>query len=197
MVTREHRLISITRPLILLPEVLGKNSKLSEVLWNFSRYKGKERLTLKQNPHFYKDLPGKYEADFQSDPIEQFLDALGDFKGDSLDRDRPKPKPKPKISVLVDRQGRIYLESAQGSRAFGNVWCPQKAIIFKGSSPAFLTFPAFDIMQMSAESSRVKRLSGRPLKACQNCSIAKRFLHRQIPWSGNHCMTGQNQSAAC
>lgn len=113
----------------VVTQVLGKGSKLSEVLWNFSRYKGKKHLTLKQSPHFYKDLPEKYEDDFQRDPIEQFLDALGDSKGDSLDQDTPKPKPK--ISVLTNRQGRIYLESGQGSRAFGNVWCPQKAIIFK------------------------------------------------------------------
>ncbi|KAF8497898.1 hypothetical protein F5888DRAFT_1827814 [Russula emetica] len=116
---------------VTVTQVLGKKSKLSEVLWNFSRYKGNKRLTLKQNPHFYKHLPRKYEDDFQSDPIEieYFLDALGDSKGDSLDRDRPKLKPK--ISVLTDREGRIYLESGQGSRAFGNVWCPQNAIIFK------------------------------------------------------------------
>jgi hypothetical protein len=128
---------------------------LTEVLWNFSRYRDNRRLTLKQNPHFYKDLPGTYKDDFQSDPIEQFFDALGDSKGDSLDRD--KSKPAPKISVLTDRQGRIYLESGQDSRAFGNVWCPQKAIIFKGSSLIFSKFAAFDILQMSAASSRVKR----------------------------------------
>jgi hypothetical protein len=117
---------------------------LSEVLWNFSRYPDNRRLTLKQNPHFYKDLPGKYGDDFQSDPIEQFLDALGDSKVDSQHRDRPRLKPK--ITVLTDRQGRIYLESGQSSRAFGNVWCPQKAIIFKGSSFLFSTFAAFDIL---------------------------------------------------
>ena len=160
----------------MVPEVLGKSSNSSEVLWNFSRFKGNQRVTLKQNPHFYKDLPGKYGDDFQSDPIVQFLDALGDSKGDSLGRDRPKPKPK--ISVLTDRQGRIYLESGQGPRAFGNVWCPQKAIIFKGSSLTFPNFAGFDILQMSAESSRVKRSSGRPLKASLSCNSARRLLHR-------------------
>lgn len=145
MVTREYRLINITLSLILYPEVLGKNSTLSEVLWNFSRYPdNNRRLTLKQNPHFYKDLPGKYEDDFKSYPIEQFLDALGDSKGDSQNRDGHKLKPK--ITVLTDRQGRIYLESGQCSRAFGNVWCPQKAIIFKGPSFLFLKFSAFDTL---------------------------------------------------
>jgi hypothetical protein len=114
---------------------------LSEVLWNFSLCKGNSRVTHKQNPYFYKDLPEKYEDDFQSDPIEQFLDALGDSKGDSLDRDTPRPKPK--IFVLTDRQGRIYLKSGQRSRAFGNVWCPQNAIIFKGLSFLFFNFCRF------------------------------------------------------
>lgn len=139
IVTREHRLINTIQSLILffVPEVLGKSSNISEVLWNFSRYKGNKRLTLKQNPHFYRDLPRRYEDDFESNPIEEFLDALGDFKGGSLD------KPKPKISVLTDRQGRIYLGSGRDPRAFGNVWCPQNAIIFKGSSFTFSTFAAF------------------------------------------------------
>lgn len=101
---------------------------MSEVLWNFSLCKGNARVTLKQNPHFYKDLPEKYEDDFQKDPIEDFLDAFDDFKQDSLDRDRPKPK----IFVLTDGKGRIRLVSGQGSRIFGNIWCPQDAIIFKG-----------------------------------------------------------------
>jgi len=194
VVTREYRLLKHHSVSEFVPEVLGESSKLSEVLWNFSRYKDKRRLTLKQNPHFYKDLPVKYEDNFQRDPVDQFLDALGDPKGDSLDRDRPKPK----ISVLTDRQGRIYLESGQVPRAFGNVWCPQKAIIFKGSSLTFSTFATFDILQMSAESSRVKRSSGRPLKASLIYSIARSLLlHRQAPWSGSHCRTGQNQSTAC
>jgi hypothetical protein len=142
VVTREHRLTNITLSLIFLPEVLGKSSKLSEILWNFSLCKGNARVTLKQNPHFYKDLPGKYEDGFQCYPIEQFTDALRDSKGDSLERYRPKPK----ISVLTDRPGRIYLESGQDSRAFGNVWCPQNAIIFKGSSFLFSKFAAFDTL---------------------------------------------------
>jgi hypothetical protein len=101
--------------------MLGEGSNLSEVLWNFSRYKEPERhLTLKQNPHFYKDLPCRsreYGDGFRSDPIDGFLNTPGH-----------------KIFVLTDRQGRIYLETGQTPRVFGNVWCPQKSIIFKGSS---------------------------------------------------------------
>jgi hypothetical protein len=110
-----------------VPEVLGEGSNLSEILWNFSRYKDpKERLTLKQNPHFYRDLPREYRDDFQRNPIENFLDT-----------------PEHKIFVLTDRQGLVYLESGQGPRAFGNVWRPQTALIFKGSSLAFSKISPF------------------------------------------------------
>ena len=115
--------------------MLGEGSNLSEVLWNFSRFKDQRRLTLKQNPHFYKDLDCRrqYGDEFQSDPIESFLDTPGH-----------------KIYVLTDRPGRVYLEQGQVSRAFGNVWCPQKSIIFKGSSvvridPRPSIFANFDI----------------------------------------------------
>ncbi|KAI0268967.1 hypothetical protein BGY98DRAFT_1101358 [Russula aff. rugulosa BPL654] len=112
-------------------QVLSKNSDLQEVLWNFSRYKpaDKRRLTLKQNPHFYEDLPRKYKDDFRCDPIE-IRNLLGKLEWHSLDKDSPGPK----ITVLTHRQGRIYIKSGQESRAFGNVWCPKgspKAIIFK------------------------------------------------------------------
>ena len=115
--------------------MLGEGSNLSEVLWNFSRYTGKERekrLTLGQHPHFYRGLPlvsREYGDDFQSDPIENFLDTSS---------------PEHKIFVLTNRQGRVYLESGKDPRAFGNVWCPQRTIIFKGSSLAFSKFAHFD-----------------------------------------------------
>jgi hypothetical protein len=101
---------------------------LQEILWNFSRYKDKRRLTLKQNPHFYEALPlfpEKYGGKFRTDPIETFQ-----FE---------------KISVLTDnsgRTGRVFLETAEGTRAFGNVWVPKDAIIFKGSRLSFSVFLA-------------------------------------------------------
>lgn len=111
--------------LTLIPEVLCKDSNLAEILWNFGRCKGETRLTLKQNPHFYKYLPRSreaYECDFRCDPIYTFEH--------------------PTIIVLTDNlgpAGRVFLESDQETRAFGNVWVPNRAIIFKGPrlSPAF------------------------------------------------------------
>ncbi|KAI9507837.1 hypothetical protein F5148DRAFT_63791 [Russula earlei] len=99
----------------VVKQELGKGSKLTEILWNFARYKDERRLTLSQNPHFYKHLPGSkadYRDNFRTDPTEDFSEPT-------------------RIYVLTDRPGRIYLESDQTSRAFGNVWAPSKAIIFK------------------------------------------------------------------
>jgi hypothetical protein len=171
-------------------EVLGEGSNLSEVLWNFSRYTGKERekrLTLKQSPHFYKSLPRApldYGDDFQSDPIENFLDT-----------------PEHKIFVLTNRQGRVYLESEKDPRAFSNVWCPQRAIIFKGSFLAFSKFAhldtSLDNLQTSVESSRVKGLSGHPSQArALTYGIAWRVSHWRILWIGSHYRTGDNQFTA-
>ncbi|KAH9955996.1 hypothetical protein BC827DRAFT_1271203 [Russula dissimulans] len=99
----------------IVKQELSKGSKLTEILWNFARYKDGRRLTLSQNPHFYKDLPRNkdgYRDDFQREPTEDFSGSAGIF-------------------VLTDRPGRVYLESDQNARAFGNVWAPSKAMIFK------------------------------------------------------------------
>jgi hypothetical protein len=118
IVKREYQLTdTVLHYLTLLSEELSKGSKLTEILWNFARYKDGRRLTLSQNPHFYKDLPRNkdgYRDDFQREPTEDFSGSAGIF-------------------VLTDRPGRVYLESDQNARAFGNVWAPSKAMIFKGS----------------------------------------------------------------
>jgi hypothetical protein len=103
--------------------VLRKSPTLEEILWNFSRFKDpKKRLTLSQNPHFYAWLPSspeEYDAKFRTYPIESFLHT-------GITR----------VHVLTDNPGstgRVFLETAQDTRAFGNSWIPNKAIIFKGS----------------------------------------------------------------
>jgi len=110
------RSLMVSDPIL---EVLGQSSHTKEILWNFSRFKDGRRLTLKDNPHFYKKLPTsaeKYEGQFRTDPVETFQQE--------------------KISVLTDNPGltgRLFLETAKEKRAFGNVWVPKEAIIFKGS----------------------------------------------------------------
>jgi hypothetical protein len=109
----------------LITEVLCSKSNQNEILWNFSRFEDERRLTLKQNPHFYNALPTspeKYGDNFltEPEPIETCLH---------------KRKIR-KISVLTDslgQAGRVFLKTAKQIRAFGNVWVPKNAIIFKGS----------------------------------------------------------------
>ena len=101
-----------------IPEFLSESSDISEVLWNFSRFKGERRLTLKDNPHFYEELPRspeEYGDKFLMEPIETFMHK--------------------RISVLTDnlgQAGQVFLKTAKKTRAFGNVCVPKNAIIFKG-----------------------------------------------------------------
>jgi hypothetical protein len=127
VVRREHRVRMLMSLLFLtfVLEELGRGTSVQEVLWNFSRFKDERRLTLKQNPHFYLGLPtsqNAYGGDFSVEPIENFQHA--------------------KICVLTDKPGRVFLETDKNRRAFGNLWVPDKAIIFKGSSITFY-FPCF------------------------------------------------------
>ena len=120
-----------------IPEVLSESSDISEVLWNFSCFKGESRLTLKDNPHFYERLPKSaehYEGQFQADPIETFQHE--------------------KISVLTDNPrltGRVFLETTEKKLAYGNIWVPKKAIIFKGmyhSCIPFLALPSDTLLDV-------------------------------------------------
>ncbi|KAH9173176.1 hypothetical protein EDB89DRAFT_743725 [Lactarius sanguifluus] len=100
----------------VVEQMLGEETSVQEILWNFSRLEGKKRITLKQNPHFYKGLPNsarEYNDEFTSDPIVKFWDATDE------------------IWVLTDERSRVYLETEKRTRAFGNFWVPDEAIIFK------------------------------------------------------------------
>ena len=110
--------------LIQTPVVLNENPSSAEILWNFSRFKDQRRLTLKQNPHFYTYLPASPEAyggEFEIEPTENFRHAN-------------------KFYVLMDRPGLAYVKTDQYSRCFGNFWCPNSAVIFKGEHALF-SFP--------------------------------------------------------
>jgi hypothetical protein len=105
--------------LIYAPEMLGVKPSLSEILWNFSRYKDRARITLEQNPHFYSSLPADesaYTPMFKRHP-------LGDLS---------ILKPHDIVYVLVDRPGRVFLETEREERSFGNVWMLNGTLIFKG-----------------------------------------------------------------
>ena len=103
-----------------MPVIIDPSSGLLDVLWMFSRFMGEnQRITLKQNPHFYKRLPTTPEAyggEFRMKPTLTFQHE--------------------RISVLIDSSGhagRVFLEAAGSTRAFGNVWVVNDVIVFKGS----------------------------------------------------------------
>ena len=157
-----------------MPEVLSQNSTIQEVLWNFSRLR-ENRLTLKQNPHFYKfrDIPStaeRYNGRFTVDPIAEDKDFQVQFQH-------------AKICVITDsdKPGRIFLETPQHRRAFGNVWHvpDNNAIIFKGASLT-LPFPSFlTAFQTSVESLRAKRSFMKISKVHPICGISRSFHRRQ------------------
>ncbi|KAI0284476.1 hypothetical protein BC826DRAFT_1055833 [Russula brevipes] len=104
---------------VVARQMVSRSSSVQEVLWNFSRLKGDKRLTLRDNPHFYVDLPTSqeaYQGGFKTDPVEDFRNA-------------------DKYYVLFDRPGWVFLKFGKKTRAFGNIWTtgPDGAIIFKGS----------------------------------------------------------------
>ncbi len=99
--------------------MLSAKPSVSEILWNFSRYKDRARITLEQNPHFYSNLPAEesaYTPMFKRHPLGDLILAL---------------KPHDTVYVLVDRPGRVFLETEGRKRSFGNVWMLNGTLIFK------------------------------------------------------------------
>ena len=122
IVHRMHRSMSIgvLDNLIHAPEILSAKPSLSEILWNFSRYKDHARITLEQNPHFYSSLPveaSAYTPMFKQHPLGDLSMAL---------------KPHDTVYVLIDRPGRVFIECEGERRTFGNVWSLNGTLIFKG-----------------------------------------------------------------
>ncbi|KAH9169796.1 hypothetical protein EDB89DRAFT_1391699 [Lactarius sanguifluus] len=107
---------------VIVRQMLSTKPPLSEILWNFSRYKDRARITLEQNPHFYSSLPvdeSAFTPIFTRHPLGDLSLAL---------------KPHDTVYVLVDRPGHVFLETEGGSRRFGNVWMLNGTLIFKDSS---------------------------------------------------------------
>lgn len=100
--------------------MLSAEPSLSEILWNFGRCKGRARVTLEQNPHFYSSLPSD-ESTFT--PL---------FKRRPLGDLRMALKPHDTVYVLVDRTGRMFFETEGEKRSFGNVWMLNGSLILKG-----------------------------------------------------------------
>ena len=101
----------------LVPVVLSNSPSVQEILWIFSRFKDKkQRLTLRDNPHFYVNLPTTpeaYEDNVKIDPTEDFRHSN-------------------EFYVLSDKPELVHIMTDRDWLSVGNFWCPQSAIIFKG-----------------------------------------------------------------
>jgi hypothetical protein len=110
--------------------VLSDSPSLQEILWNFSRFKDeKQRLTLRDNPHFYSD-PISLEA--RRDSLK--IDPTDDFRHAD------------KFYVLTDKPEPLYIVTDWGLQSFGNFWCLQNAVIFKGFASFFYSPPVSDVL---------------------------------------------------
>ena len=117
-----------SRYLILVSVRLSNNPSLQEVLWKFCHFRDeKKRLTLRDNPHFYSELPTSPDAygdNVKIDPTEDFRHA-------------------DKFYVLTDHPELVHIVSDEVSQYFGNIWRPQNVIIFKGLGGLFSGFLLF------------------------------------------------------
>ena len=101
-------------------EVLSANPSFPEVLWNFSRYAGRARITLEQNPHFYLRCAADestYTPMFQRRPLQ---DLSGALENDDT------------VYVLFDGPRRVFLDTELESKIFGNVWSLNGILVFRG-----------------------------------------------------------------
>jgi len=94
---------------------------MSELLWTFSRLPKDQRITLKQNPHFYysRDLPDRppaYDDNFVLKPVKELV----------TEKDL-------KMSILLDRNGQIFFDHEKFSKTYGNLWKPHNTVILKGN----------------------------------------------------------------
>ena len=142
--------------------MLSQSPSLEEILWNFSRFRGRRRLTLRDNPHFYAELPTS-------------LDAFGDsIKIDPTDDFRHAAK----FYVLVDKLKLVHIMTDQGSQSFGNFWCPNNAVIFKGLGIFFCFPPVSDILPDICGTLRGERIIMESLRGayCRFCKQLPRAM---------------------
>ena len=109
--------------------MFNTSPSLPEILWNFSRYEDRARITLEQNPHFYLHCPVD-ESEYT--PMFQYRS----LQGPSLALEHNGT-----VYVLLDGPIHVFLDIERNLRIFGNVWSLNSVLIFKGSlhvSPSLL-----------------------------------------------------------
>ncbi|KAH9172528.1 hypothetical protein EDB89DRAFT_889066 [Lactarius sanguifluus] len=100
-------------------EEFSTRPSLPEILWNFSRYKDRARVTLEQNPHFYLRFPADESGYmFQCHPLYD----LGTLRHNYT------------VYVLFDGPGRVFLDIEHKLRIFANVWLLNGSLVFRDRS---------------------------------------------------------------
>jgi len=108
----------------VLEVLTGKfgSSVLAEILWNFGHFDDKDRITLAQNPHFYRGLPTSwsgYGVGFESQPTTHYHD---------------------KVYVVINNSHRVLLQCIERPRVLDNIWVTNGILIVRGSCiPFFLS----------------------------------------------------------
>ena len=160
--------------LILVSEELHSSAGLLEVLFKFDKpgpfganeWKIWKCSTLRDNPHFYTDLPTSPEAygdKFEINPTEDIRHA-------------------DKFYVLTDKPEPVHIMTDGGLQSFGNFWCPKNAIIFKGLG-IFFAFPLIsDVLLDMCGRLRGQSIIEESLRGtyCQ-CGSCKRFPVSVVP----------------
>lgn len=104
---------------VTVSQELSASPSISEILWNFGRYKDRGRITLEQNPHFYLGFPANKSAYTPKLQHRSLLDLSGALKHNDT------------VHVLFDWPGRVFLEIKHNLRIFGNVWSLNGILIFR------------------------------------------------------------------
>ncbi|KAH9023012.1 hypothetical protein EDB84DRAFT_1509555 [Lactarius hengduanensis] len=118
---RSPLLSSCNPDTVIVSQEFSTRPSLPEILWNFSRYKDRARVTLEQNPHFYLRFPANesgYTPLFQRHPLY----GLGALRHNYT------------VYVLFDGPGRLFLDIEHKLRVFGNVWSLNGSLIFRDRS---------------------------------------------------------------
>jgi hypothetical protein len=111
--------------LIHASEEFSASPSLPEILWNFSRYDDRTRITLEQNPHFYLDChtdESAYAPTFECHPLQ----------GPSIEVEHNGT-----VYVLFNGPSRVFLDIGSNFRTFCNVWSLNGVQILRGSRHIF------------------------------------------------------------
>ena len=86
------------------------------------------------NPHFYAELPTlpKSYKEFFREEVK--IDPTEDFRHAN------------KFYVLTDRPDCVYIMTNKDLLSFGNFWCGNNAVIFKGLGDLVCFFPVSDVL---------------------------------------------------